>query len=179
MWWLVSAIAGIFGVAKAILDALRRQAAKERKQWEDSHRRIAVELEKVEREVAQENRRPKRSGDVQRLATLHRKSANLADDAYKALQGARTTLDALGEAIVKTAVERQAIEQRKRSAPPADKASMEQEIVSLHKLRDEILVPDKDKVKADRDDLKRKLDTLNMATGQLRRELDALRGPRR
>jgi hypothetical protein len=106
---------------------------------------------------------------------LHRTSAELADHTYKNLNGARKTLDAMGNAIVETAQKRKEFEQRKRQAPNQEREQLEKEILSLHKLRDEILIPDKDKVKGERDQLLAKVQTLNKQTAELRDKIKSMR----
>jgi hypothetical protein len=180
MWWLVNvALVGIVGAAKVILDALRREAARERKAWEDEAKKIDDLVQKQSREIERVQRQSLKAADIARLTALHQESHQLGDRAYRSLEGARKTLDAMGKAIVETAQARKTIEERKRNASGPQRIELEQEIRSLHKLRDEILTPDKDKVKAERDRILANVRTLNAQTARLRDTLNQLRGPRR
>lgn len=178
-WWVKVAIIGIFGIANGFLEALRREVARERQQWEADYNRLEALVLQYQRDISQERRKSKKATDIARLTVLHRSSRQLADQTYQTLEGARRTLDAMGNTIVQIAQSRKELELRKRSAPFHQKPELEKEIMSLHKLRDEILIPDKDKVKAQRDHLSAQLRMLNMETGHLRDEIDALRGQKR
>ena len=174
MWWALRVISGIFGAAQDILDALRKEAAKERKQWEDDYKERETAILKMQKNIDAELK--KRKMDVNQLRKLHRTSAELADHTHKNLEGARKTLEAMGNAIVNTAVRRKELEDRKRLAPVREREAIEKEIQSLHKLRDAVLTPDKDKVKGERDQLLAKVRMLNMQTGQLRDQIKSLGG---
>lgn len=175
MWWVLSAIAGIFGAAQVILDALRKEAARERQQWENDYKKREAEIQKAQREI--ESTLSKKfwgRPNVKELELLRATSAKLADLTYKDLTGARKTLDAMGNAIVQTARKRKEFEEQKRHAPPQKREQLEKEIRSLHKLRDEMLIPDKDKVKGERDHLLAKVQMLNRQTAQLRDRIKSM-----
>lgn len=178
MWWIVKAIAGIFGAAQAILDALRQEAAKERQEWERDYKKREAEIKRTQEEVDSALSKVDRwwgKPSVDQLRMLHRTSAELADHTYKNLQGARKTLDAMGKAIVDAAQRRGEFEKQKAQAATKDRERLEKEIRSLHKLRDEILIPDKDRIMSERDQLLARVQMLNKQTAQLRDQIKSMK----
>lgn len=169
MWWIVGlAIVGIFGIAQVILDSLREEVARERKQWEESYQTLEAEVRQYQRLLDQKLKVTQSAYNCQELIDLHHVSTKAANSTYSLLEGSRKTLDAMGRAIVNAAKQRKQLERRKRNAWPWEAAKLEKEIRSLHKLRDEILIPDKDKVKAQRNRLLGEVRRLNKQTAQLR-----------
>lgn len=168
MWWIIGlVIAGIFGIAQKILESLQQEVAVERKRWEDSYQQVEREVQQQQRIIEQKLRTSIELLQYQEVASLHSASIKLADTTHSLLQGSRKTLDAMGRAIVETAKQRKALEQRKRESF-FGRGELEKQILALHKLRDEILVPDKDKVKAQRDRLLYEVQRLNRQTAELR-----------
>jgi len=177
MWWVVNlALSGIVGVAKVILEGLRREAARERQEWERKYREYEQTVRRQQQEIAKELRKRQTAIDIARLRNLHHASVTLADQVHLSLTGARKTLDALGQTIVKIAIERKNLEDKKRSAPNHERSRLQDEIMSLHLLRDDVLTPDKDKVKTQRDTLLFQVKELNMQSAQLRDVLKTLQG---
>ena len=84
------------------------------------------------------------------------------------LNDSRETLDAMGNAIVNAAKQRKILQQKKREVSFSEKSKIQEEIDGLHELRDDVLIPDKDIVKEQRDSLLRKVRELNKQTAQLR-----------
>jgi len=169
MWWIIGlVIAGIFGIAQAILDSLRKEVSVERQRWETSYRQVEQEVLKYQRLLDQELRAVQHIYDFKKLTELHYASFQVANSTHDLFNDAWKTLDAMGRAIVNAAKQRKILEQRKRNAWPWERSQYEREIQSLHKLRDEILIPDKDRVKADRNRLLSEVQRLNKQTAMLR-----------
>jgi cold shock CspA family protein len=169
MWWIIGlAIVGIFGIAQAILESLRKEVARERQQWEESYQKLEAEVKYYQKLLDQKLRVAQTSYNFEELTNLHYVSTKAANSTYKMLKGSRKTLAAMGRAIVDAAKQRKKLERKKRRTILWEAARIEKEIQSLHKLRDDILTPDKNRVKAQRDKLKREVDRLNKQTGELR-----------
>lgn len=169
MWWILGLlIAGIFGVAQLILDSLRSEVAVERQRWETSFKQTEAEVLKYQRLLDEQLVVAQWTRDFAKLSDLHHASQRVADATHGLLGDARKTLDAMGRAIVNAAQQRKVLEQRKRGAWFWEAGQLEKEIQSLHTLRDEILVPDKDRVKAERDHLHQEVTRLNQQTAMLR-----------
>lgn len=169
MWWIIGfIIAGIFGIAQAILDALRSEVAVERQRWETSFQQTEAEVIKYQRLLDTQIATAQWTYDFAKLSELHFASQRVADATHGLLNDAWKTLDAMGRAIVSAAQQRKILEQRKQTAWPWEAGKLEAEIQSLHKLRDDILLPDKDRVKAERDRLHAERERLNQQTGMLR-----------
>ncbi|HOC16535.1 MAG TPA: DUF1566 domain-containing protein [Bacteroidales bacterium] len=167
MWWIIGKIiSGIIGVAAEILKRLQQEVSVERQRWEDSYSQLCEEIINQQQIIERKLGENKDQLTYKELSNLHSASIKSADTVYSMLKDARKTLDCMGQAIVDTAIERKALEQKKRGA--FFKGGLEQQIVSLHKLRDEILIPDKDKVKAQRDKLSKEVTKLNQQTAILR-----------
>ena len=180
MWWIIGfIIAGIYGIAQTILDSLRQEVAVERQKWETSYRRIEQDVISQQRMLAHELQKAQDENSFERLRNLHTTSRKIADVTFDILTGARKTLDAMGRAIVSAAQQRKILEQRKRATwSPFRSVELEKEIQALHKLRNEVLVPDKDKVKSDRDRINIELKRLNQQTATLRDMIRDRCGPK-
>lgn len=169
MWWVIGfVIGGIIGIANEILKSLQKEVAVERKRWEDSYQQTLQEVRKQQSYIEKQIKTNQNILKYKELSVLHSASIKIADTTYNLLQGARKTLDAMGRAIVNTAKQRKHLEQRKRQASFWGKGDLEKQIVSLQKLRDQILIPDKDKVKTQRDRLSSEVKKLNKQTAELR-----------
>lgn len=170
MWYVIGAvIGGIIGIAAEILKLLQQAVAVERRRWEDSYVKVHQEIINQQALIEQKLQDGKLILKYQEITNLHSASIKLADATYSLLDDSRKTLDAMGQAIVNTAIQRKTFEKKKRDAfLKFSKRSIQQEIVSLQKLRDEILIPDKDKVKSQRDILLTEVRKLNQQTAELR-----------
>jgi len=168
MWWIVGLVIGIIGIADEILKSLQQEVAVERKRWEDSYQQVLKEIIRQQSVIEQKLRENRALLKYAEISDLHSASIKLADLTHSLFEGSRKTLDAMGRAIVNTAVQRKTLEQRKRSSYLWEKDNFEKQIVSLHKLRDEILIPDKNKVKTQRDNLLAEVRRLNKQTAELR-----------
>ncbi len=176
MWWVIGfVIGGIIGIANEILKSLQKEVAVERKRWEDSYQQILQEVRKQQSHIEKQIKTNRNILKYKELSVLHSASIKTADTTYNLLQGARKTLDAMGRAIVDTAKQRKLLEQRKRRASFWEKGNLEKQIVSLQKLRDQILIPDKDKVKAQRDRLSSEVKKLNKQTAEIRNLKEIIR----
>jgi len=176
MNWFSGAFAGsLFGAARRIFDALLAPASRARADWERQYvaaeAAVAAQLQQLEEHA----RASYRALTVAELTRLHSQSKQAADLAYGALKLAQSALDAMGTSIVETARQRQALERRARTLRGAAHASVQREINGLHQLRDAHLVPDKDRVKRQRNLLRAELDRLNRRTGELRDQRNRLR----
>ncbi|MDM8541993.1 cold shock domain-containing protein [Desulfococcaceae bacterium HSG9] len=169
MWWIIGlVIGGIIGIANEILESLQKEVAVERKRWEDSYQQVLEEVCNRQGHIQNQLKTKKNILNFKELCDLHSTSIQIADRTYELLQGSRKTLDAMGRAIVETAKQRKILEQRKRNSSFWEKGGLEKQILSLHKLRDEILTPDKDKVKNQKNMLLSEVKKLNMQTSEIK-----------
>lgn len=169
MWWIIGLIiAGIVGIANAILESLRKEVAVERQRWETTYHQVEAQVRQYQQLLDEQLYTAQYTYEFSKLTNLHHASMRVADATHTLFDDARRTLDAMGRAIVSAAQQRKQLEQRKRGAWFWETGRLESEIQSLHKLRDEILVPDKDKVKSERDHLLQEIRQLNQQTAALR-----------
>lgn len=169
MWWIVGlVISGLFGIAQGILETLQKEVAVERKRWEDSYYQFQSLVEEQNRVIEQKIQTNRNHLTYKEVSALYHSSIKAADRTYALLQDCRKTLDAMGNAIVQAARQRKELEARKRNAWPWEKNGLEKQIRSLHLLRDDILIPDKNKVKFQRDTLLGEVRRLNRQTAELR-----------
>lgn len=168
MWWLIGlAIVGIFGIAQTILESLQQEVAFERKKWEDNYQQVEKSVKQQQQIIERELQRSIETLQYSQLCSLHSASIKIADTTYGLLQGSRKTLDAMNRAIVEAAKQRKILEVRKHKAVWGG-GNLEKQIIALHRLRDEILIPDKNRVKAQRDTLLQEVHKLNRQTADLR-----------
>lgn len=170
MWWLIGLIiAGIYSIAQSILDSLRQEVAVERLKWESSYKKVEQEVLSQQRALNYELQKAQDERSFERLRNLHTSSRKIADTTYGVLNDARKTLEAMGRAIVTAAQQRELLEKRRHSTwNPFESSQLEKEIQGLLKLRNEILVPDKNTVKADKDRIYQEVVRLNQQTAELR-----------
>lgn len=185
MSWFGAAFAdALVGAARRIFDRVLAPARRARQDWQTQYvvaeRAVAQQRMVVEQRIVQSQR----TLTLAEATVLHRQSAQAADLAHEAFKMAHLALDALGESIVETAKQRKMLEQRARGSTGLTRREYQAEIDSLHRLRDQFLVPDKDRVKAEKNRLLAEVRRLNSATAQLReikadhrRALPAVRVP--
>jgi len=168
IWWLVAAFIGAIGVANGILNRLKTKAAKERKRWADQHQSVQRQINSYDQQINQKIRVAQGIADFHTLTNLHFESMKIADHAYKLLTDSRTALNAIGEAIVETAKEKDAMISKKRGSwGYYNKEKYEQEIVALKQLRDH-LTSDKNELKRQRDQFYEQVKTFNSRTHSLK-----------
>jgi cold shock CspA family protein len=169
MTWFSGSFADkLFGAARRIFDSVLGPAVRARADWERQYitaeAAIAEQHRAIDIRISDHNR----TLSLAEITALHSQSKYAADLAHGALLLARRSLDALGLSIVETARQRQALERRAASAWGATRATLQHEINSLHQLRDIYLIPDKDRVKAERDRLLSEVRRLNKRTAEFR-----------
>lgn len=170
IWWLVvGIIGGIIGIANKILSSLRSSAAKERQRWENEHRVVENQIQQYEAEIQQKLREAQYTVDFHVLANLHFESMKIADHAYGLLKDSRVALEAIGNAIVETAKEKNRLIAEKRSIffNPRKERELEEEISALVDLSNH-LFPDKNQLKAQRDHFHSQVQEFNSRTHTLK-----------
>jgi cold shock CspA family protein len=173
-WFSGSFADTLFGTARRIFDALLAPVSRARADWERQYVAADAAVAAQLRQIEARARSSYRALTLAEVTMMHSQSKQAADLAYGALKLARSALDAMGKSIVETARQRQALERHARTVRGAARASLQREINSLHQLRDVHLVPDKDRVKRQRDLLQAEVTRLNMRTGELRDYRDRL-----
>lgn len=166
LWWIAGFI--LYGIANSILRELQYEVAIKRERWENLYEELEQEVEAQQELLEEEIESAEEDINYKQISLLHSQSIELADRVYSLLNDSRETLDAMGNAIVNAAKQRKILQQRNREAPYDEKNAIQEEIDGLYELRDDVLIPDKDIVKEQRDSLLRKVRKLNKQTAQLR-----------
>jgi len=166
MWWL--APVAVVGVAAAVYSMFDADARNARERWErqrqDVQRTVAEHRANIERNLAS----AQASYDFHLLTDLHFSSHRVADHAHKALQDARKSLDVMGKMLVEAKSKREELKEKKRATRSReDRAEIQKEIDLLNELRAGIF-PDKDAVKAQRDELHAAVRRMNERTRELK-----------
>lgn len=166
LWWLAELI--LIGIANSILRDLQYEVASKRERWENQYEELEQEV--VAQQLVLEDEIFSAQEDVSfhEIRALHSQSVELADRVYSLLGDSRETLDAMGNAIVDAAKQRKILQQRRKEVAYGDRQSIQDEIEGLIELRDDILIPDKDTVKEQRNSLLQKVQSLNKQTAMLR-----------
>jgi len=168
IWWIVAAVIGAIGVANGILNRLRNKAAKERQRWAEQHQKVQQQIQYYNKQIEQKIRVSQGIVDFHILTNLHFESMKVADHAYNLLTDSRIALNAIGEAIVETAKEKNIMISKKRSSWLISKQQQyEQEIVALKQLRDH-LTTDKNELKKQRDLFQLQVTKFNARTHSLK-----------
>lgn len=170
IWWLIAGvIGGVIGVANAILKRLRNTAAKERQRWATEYQVVERQVQQYDQQIQRKLQEAQYTLDFQVLTNLHFESMKIADHAYGLLKDSRIALDAIGDAIVETAKEKNRLIAEKRSIffNPGRARALEQEISALVDLNHH-LIPDKDQIKAQRDNFYHQVKQFNSRTHTLK-----------
>lgn len=168
IWWLVAGALGVLGIANAILNRLKNTAAKERQRWNNEYKAVERKIKQYDYEIQQKVHAAQNTVDFHLLTNLHFESLKVADHAYSLLQDSRVSLDAIGQAIVETAKEKNKLISQKRNTWNPFKASeIEQEIAALVDLNRQ-LYSDKDQLKAQRDHFYAQVKNFNARTHGLK-----------
>jgi cold shock CspA family protein len=167
-WFLGSFADRLFGAARSIFERFLAPAKQARADWQHQYAAaetaIIAQIDYIDSKVQAHYQ----SLSLAEATALHSQSVQAADLAHQAFKLAHRALDALGESIIETARQRKALERRARTAHGVVRMELQREIDSLHQLRDLYLVPDKDRVKAEKNRLLAEVRRLNMKTAQLR-----------
>lgn len=157
------------GTASRLLTNLVGRAGTERDRWASEYQAISQQAEALNRSIELQVANNQEAVTYARASQLHRESIQVADSAHAAFRNAHAALDALSEAIVETAKQRKRLEDlKRRTASTLERQALQAEIEDMHRLRDEILIPDKDRVKAQKNHLLAEVRRLNMRTAGLR-----------
>lgn len=169
IWWLVAGIiGGIIGIANSILNSLRNKAARERQRWANEHEVVERQIQNYDQQIQYKLQEAQYTVDYHVLTNLHFESMKIADHAYGLLKDSRVALDAIGMAIVEAGKEKnRLIAQKRASWNPFKANDLEQEISALIELSRQ-LYPDKDQLKAQRDNFYNQVQQFNSRTHTLK-----------
>jgi len=162
-------LSSLTGTANRLLSNLVGRAGAQRDRWAAEYRELSQQADSIHRQIDLQIQSHNETISYSSAWQLHRDSVRIADSAHAAFRNAHAALDALSETIVETAKQRKSLENRKRaSASALERRSLQSEIDDMHRLRDEILIPDKDRVKAQKNRLLADVRRLNQRTAELR-----------
>lgn len=169
MHWLVPAACGALGaLIFAYFDEEERAA---RSRWEQQRIQISRTVEEHRRNVELHLAAAQRGHDTHLLRDLHHSSRRVADEAYRVLQDARASLDAIGKVLVQTKDRRDTLRHRLNTTGSYQaRAQVRRELSELDEFR-RSLFRDKDALKVQRDTLVAEVQRLNAQTGGLKRQL--------
>jgi hypothetical protein len=165
MWWIAPAAVGIVTVIYKLFDREKKIA---RERWENTYKQVQNTIEDHRRNIENHLHEAKRTYDFHLLTNLHFSSHKVADHAYQAMKDAKTSLDAVGLALVEAKKKKNELEEQKKTTKNYEtKKQIQMEINQLNEMRNQ-LFQDKDQVKAQRDELKAKLLLMNQRTRELK-----------
>ncbi len=165
MYWLIPV--GIIGIGALLYSALDNSAGQKRKEWESKYRQVQDDVESHRKNIEAHLARARASYDFYLLTNLHYSSMKVADEAYKLLSSSNEALDAIGDTLQKAKEKIAELKALRDNASGTKRVEMSQEIDSLYKLR-ETLFPDKDILKAQRDNFLAEVKRLNNQTRTLK-----------
>jgi predicted ribosome quality control (RQC) complex YloA/Tae2 family protein len=163
-------IAGValIGAGIWIYNELQEQSAAERQRWSSKREEVERSIEWHEEQIEKHLDEARQSYDFTVLVDMHYSCVKVADQAYLLLKDARTSLEKIGEAIVKTKEQREILFQRKKEAKDlSEKEEIQDEINSIQQLRT-TLFDDKDEIKKQRDEFQARVKELNSKTHTLK-----------
>lgn len=162
-------IAGLalVGAGIWIYNELESESSAQRERWRSKRDEVQRSLEWHKQQIETHLADAQRSFDFKVLVDMHYSCVKVADQAYALLQDARTSLDKIGEAIVKTKEEREKLFERKKQASGEERLAIQEEINSIQSLRKK-LFDDKDEIKSQRDEFLSRVKELNSKTHSLK-----------
>lgn len=177
---MLQVIAGValVGAGIWIYNELQEQSATERERWRSKREEVERSIEWHEEQIENHLDEARNSYDFKVLIDMHYSCVKVADQAYSLLKDARTSLDKIGEAIVKTKEQREILFSRKKtSSDSAEKSEIQEEINSIQELRAK-LFDDKDEIQKQRDAFQARVKELNSKTHTLKINIKERTGTR-
>lgn len=163
MWWLAISI-GI-EILNSVLKEEEREA---RSQWECKREEINRKVEEHNEFIQGYLSGKNQDYNYHKLIYLHHSSVLAADEAYKLLNDAHISLDAIGKMLVTAKDRRLFIEcQLRKTRIQSKKKELDNELKQIQELRKN-LFEDKNNVKAQKEELFIKLKHLNKQTGDVK-----------
>lgn len=167
---MLPVIAGVvlIGAGIWIYNELQEQSAAERQRWRSKRAEVERSIEWHEEQIEKHLDEARQSYDFKVLVDMHYSCVKVADQAYLLLKDARTSLEKIGEAIVKTKEQREILFQRKKDTKDlSEKKEIQDEINSIQQLRT-TLFDDKGEIKKQRDEFQARVKELNSKTHTLK-----------
>jgi hypothetical protein len=166
LFWEVIVPAGLGLIGAYVITKEEREA---RERWERKRKQVERSVQDHRREIELHLQEAKQSYDYKLLTSMHHSSVIVADEAYKLLQDARTTLASIGKMIV-TAKEKRAELQKNLKTTIKDKTpkgKIKEELKIVAELRRE-LFSERDKEKKDYDHFYSEVKRLNAQSAELK-----------
>jgi len=166
VWWLLPiAAAGAAGAIYAYFDGEAKDA---RKRWQRDRARVERTVEEHRQNIERRLDEAQSSYDFHVLTDLHHSSFRVGDEAYRILKDARASLEVMGRMLVDAKARRAEFEVALRPERDLERRrKLLAEIDMLNELRAQVF-PDKDEVKAQRDQLFAEVQRLNEQTRRLK-----------
>jgi len=159
--------AALVGVAMYIYDGLQQRSSSERNRWYAKREEVQRSIEWHREQISQHLKYAQHSYDFQVLMDMRFSCIKVADEAYKLLQDAKVSLDAIGQSIVETKTQRDLLIANKKIAKSkTERDEIQTEIDSLQQLR-AVLFSNKDEIKKERDEFSSRVKELNVKTHDL------------
>ncbi|MAY13739.1 MAG: hypothetical protein CMI06_00205 [Oceanospirillaceae bacterium] len=177
---MLPVIGGILlvGAGVWIYNELQDQSSAERERWRSKRDEVQRSIEWHEEQIENHLDDARNSYDFKVLIDMHYSCVKVADQAYSLLKDARTSLDKIGEAIVKTKEQRDLLFSRiKEAKSKAERTEIQEEITSIQELRSK-LFEDKDEIKNQRDEFQYRVKELNSKTHMLKISIKERTGSR-
>lgn len=177
---MLPVLAGVVlvGAGLWIYNELQEKSAAERERWRSKREEVERSIEWHEEQIENHLDEARNSYDFKVLIDMHYSCVKVADQAYSLLKDARTSLNKIGEALVKTKEQREILFTRKKSSSDQiEKSEVQEEINSLQELRAK-LFDDKDEIKTQRDVFQARVKELNSKTHTLKISIKERTGTR-
>lgn len=165
MWWLIPAgvIAG-----KMLYDYITNNEREARERWERKRRKVQKTVEEHRENIEAHIHEARDSYNFKLLTDIHFSSFVVADSAYNLLDDARISLNAIGNILLKTKKDKEQFSaQLNETRNKGERNSIIENIKVLNDFRRSVF-DDKDKVKAERDNLLSEVKRLNQQTNELK-----------
>jgi DNA polymerase III alpha subunit (gram-positive type) len=168
----------LVGAGVWIYNELQEQSSTERERWRTKRDEVQRSIEWHEEQIESHLDEARQSYDFKVLIDMHFSCVKVADQAYLLLQDARTSLNKIGEAIVKTKEQRELLFNKKKEAKSkTERTEIQNEISSIQELRKK-LFDDKDEIKLQRDEFQSRVKDLNSKTHTLKMNIKDRTGSR-
>ena len=173
MIWVLPVLAAM-GVSAWIYNSVSEEEQRAQRQWHEKRRSVQKTLSEHRSHIERHIRQAQSSHDFHYLVEMHYSSVQIANAAYKLLDDARISLRAIGTMINNTKQRKLSLErdlafakgQKNRDAI----VRIIEELKQINASR-RALFEEKDKQKAEKDNLYQEVKRLNQQTGELKQHI--------
>ncbi len=166
MWWLIPIGIGI--LVKAVYDSATEEEVLARREWESKKDEVKQKVVDHRKALEEHLKSAKQKCDFHELTNVHFSSMMVGNLAHANLKNAQSSLDGIGKMLISAKEKRDVLYKQIFEEKNDNKRKLlNEEFDCIGELRAS-LFNDKDKIKAQRDEIKDELKRINQQTHELK-----------